>query len=468
MMKQAVSLSLFVGLAFVSAVARGDIRPSLLAATYEQHVEAAERDAGQSRTRLRDAYGKALVDLEQTLRKEGDLEGLVALRTESTRFKESGRLPTTTSDGPHPRLRELCENVRGAIDRIELGKSRKVVSLTESYIAALDKLKTQLTTDGKFDEALGVRDEIANVRADAVYTAAQFVLASAAVDQSQQEVADEPPPKPVPAVAVDDGMVERVPHDLRNSLVLYYPFDSQERISVADRSGRGHGGKMAGTRWSGTSLIGGGCEFDGRSAHILVAESVGLEMGAEQGWSMAFFLRFDSLSSPSCLYSRGEPGTGLYCLAGGGEGELTWEPVNKGWSTGVRLEPGEWYHLTMVHDPSDMTATVYVNGMKRSEVHVSAIKASSGAIRIGNDTARRGFHGSMDEIMIFSHALSGPDARGVFESTGGDAAIATRREKKAEAHFIKTGRGRIQTGRKYQSGSRGGGSRGGGGRGGRR
>jgi hypothetical protein len=88
------------------------------------------------------------------------------------------------------------------------------------------------------------------------------------------------------------------------------------------------------------------------------------------------------------------------------------------------VKPDEWKHLAAVVDGNLNTLSLYVDGVYRLEGSMSPPNAVRGPIKNGNPTlwmgrwetpASRQFTGDLDDIAIFSRALSGDEIAHLFQ-----------------------------------------------------
>ncbi|MBL0023977.1 MAG: hypothetical protein IPO98_02680 [Saprospiraceae bacterium] len=84
---------------------------------------------------------------------------------------------------------------------------------------------------------------------------------------------------------------------------------------------------------------------------------------------------------------------------------------------GNELKPGQWTHLTMVHN--GIEDQIYVNGvLANQKATTGALKKTKYSLGIGYDPIDNGsfFDGSTDDVMIFNKALTGAEILAIYNS----------------------------------------------------
>jgi len=163
-----------------TVAAAAEEEPALLRTyrdTYETELAKIEKDVAEGTKAIPANYKRSLETLGARLQKSADLDGLLAVRTESERFGKEKDVPETALVEAPAALRELQEGYRSARERVEVDKARRIVDLTDKYLAALQRMQDELTRGGKIEEAVTVKEAAKTARAEPAYTAAQFALA---------------------------------------------------------------------------------------------------------------------------------------------------------------------------------------------------------------------------------------------------------------------------------------------------
>ena len=213
-----------------------------------------------------------------------------------------------------------------------------------------------------------------------------------------------------------------------NGLVAAYSFNEGQGGSVADASGMGNTGTIAGATWTSGGRYGNALAFDGASNWVTVnnAPALGLtgamtleawvKPASLTGWqSILYKERPAALGPPAqdagpawALYSSdGTAPPALYGMAAGATAATQWTHVT---GPGL-LALNTWTHVAGTYDGT--TLRIYVNGvLVRSAAVLSGdLAVSNGALRIGGNAVSlpfggQFFKGLLDEIRIYNRALS--------------------------------------------------------------
>lgn len=214
--------------------------------------------------------------------------------------------------------------------------------------------------------------------------------------------------------------VGRVSAAVMEDMVGYWHFDEGSGGAVNDASGNGSSGALvANPVWqSGSSCRSGSCLAFDKSPwrHVLVAGDAlnahtaltiaawvyptgtggSNDMGIiVAGETPSYYLAFnDSLQSSGC-YWYGTTPAGYHSTPAGS------------------VPMGQWSHLACVWDGSAVRA--YVNGALRYTASVTGAGADTASARIGAENANTQFQGTIDEVKVFSRALSAAEIMGQYQ-----------------------------------------------------
>jgi hypothetical protein len=162
-MKAKCTAFLLAGLA-VAAAAEDEAPLAQMRARYEQQLRELDR-AGEKA--LVEAPGRYLLYLDNLRKRyvdQGELNGVLAVQNETNRFAAAGTV--TTNDlvpGPEALLAAQKAFVDGSVAAALLRK-RKQDELAREYVAALERLKVQLTKRERIDEAVAIEAELERMR----------------------------------------------------------------------------------------------------------------------------------------------------------------------------------------------------------------------------------------------------------------------------------------------------------------
>ena len=122
-------------------------------------------------------YGKSLDGIADALKKDGDLDGVVAVREEKRRFDAEKTVPTESAADVIPAIAKARSDYHQSCAKGDIENSKRILALADSYAANLETLKKQLTQQDKIEEATEVKQEIDRLRSSPEVTSAQFVIA---------------------------------------------------------------------------------------------------------------------------------------------------------------------------------------------------------------------------------------------------------------------------------------------------
>jgi len=193
--------------------------------------------------------------------------------------------------------------------------------------------------------------------------------------------------------------------------VAAYGFNESTGTSAADSSGSGNNGTLVnGPTHSSTSKYGLALQFDGVNDMVTVPDANSLDLTTAM--SIEAWVRPTAQGSWRTVVLKERPGDLVYALyaASRFEDSSTWRP-----SAWIGAEPigataaltlNAWSHLATTYDGASWK--FYVNGtLVASRAFAAPIGVSTGALRIGgNNIWPEWFKGQIDEVRIYSRALS--------------------------------------------------------------
>ena len=190
-------------------------------------------------------------------------------------------------------------------------------------------------------------------------------------------------------------------------LVAGYTFDENAGISVADASGNGNTGVIAGATWV-AGKYGSALAFNGTNALVSVADSASLDVTSTftiEAWV------FPTASSGWRTVVLKEAPSGLaYSLYSHNNGNRPAGYVRIGSDVALNgsaaLALNTWSHLAFTFDGASMK--LYINGVQRGTKAVSgAVPVTAGQLTIGGNTPwGEYFAGSIDEVRVYNRALT--------------------------------------------------------------
>lgn len=192
----------------------------------------------------------------------------------------------------------------------------------------------------------------------------------------------------------------------QSGLAAAYGFEESTGTTAADSSGNGNTGTLVNLTHTVQGRFGRALEFDSSSDKITVPDSNSLDSGGEI--TIEAWVRPNGGSGTQQIVSK-EGSTGCsspaYALYASGVSELVPRAYACGSSygapSGSKLAVGVWSHVAMTIN-SSRTIKFYVNGEQIASGTIEkAPGASTGGLTIGS-----GFLGLMDEVRVYTRALS--------------------------------------------------------------
>jgi hypothetical protein len=218
-------------------------------------------------------------------------------------------------------------------------------------------------------------------------------------------------PSPRPSVRPVGGT------DLARGLVGHWEFDEGEGTTARDSSGRGNHGKIVGAMWV-KGRLGGALEFDGKDDHVELPAIK--PTNTVDNLTCAVWISVSSVPGRyDSIFSRDAWAAGsLHLVFYGGEPQFSVganKPEDVQASAGFAAgDIGHWVHIAVVYDKTAKTMTLYRNGRTdRAARYTTARSVSLGPACIGGwrSDAERYFNGKMDDLRIYSRALTGDEIR---------------------------------------------------------
>lgn len=214
-----------------------------------------------------------------------------------------------------------------------------------------------------------------------------------------------------------------------NTIVGNWKFDEGSGDTAFDYSGNGNDGIIYGAAWT-SGKLNGGLRFDGLDDKLIVPDSDILDIGTFDLTLMAW-IKPETEQTQSYIQIIGKNagyGTGGYNMVISRDENcklrflIDWlsDRVVATFPSSPNLCDDMWHHVAVVFD-RDADATGYVDG---SNIGAISIVASDGQSISNNrniwmgdfELAPNRFNGSMDEVRIYSRALSGAEIESLYNS----------------------------------------------------
>lgn len=123
-------------------------------------------------------YLKELRALETKVQAQANLEGLIAVKKEISRFETSHNIPEESVVVSPAALHTLQQKYRKMGGGLDIEKCRGIVSLVKKYVVHLEALKTGLTKSGDVGGALAAKAEIERVNTSELVINAKAAVAA--------------------------------------------------------------------------------------------------------------------------------------------------------------------------------------------------------------------------------------------------------------------------------------------------
>jgi len=186
--------------AFGSSRADDASRVAALRAVYAKEQGKLSKELATRRKAVMRVYGEKLAVLEKHYQRAGELEFVLAVRSERSRFDGDRTIEVTAGSDLPAALRQLQRDCRETLDAAQLENSRTLIRLTDRYVSHLEGLVKQLTRDNKMEQALNVRQEVEAVKVGEAYQAAVFAVADHDAAAGRRVADDTPVVSPSPSV----------------------------------------------------------------------------------------------------------------------------------------------------------------------------------------------------------------------------------------------------------------------------
>lgn len=214
--------------------------------------------------------------------------------------------------------------------------------------------------------------------------------------------------------------------DFPQGLILHFNFDQSEGSVITDRSGRNNNGRVTGARWTAQGKLSGGYEFISTNNYILVTNSPTLN--SAQATFAVWFKTMKSDMINRYLFEKSAPNGYFLCISGNGEqgknrGKLCFTVAGHSCLSDQTVTDNTWHHGTATFDGEHLK--LYVDGQLQHQVGSwKGSLATTNDLTLGLNRSspaplERGisFAGTLDEAMVFNHALTEAEVKAVMTAT---------------------------------------------------
>lgn len=217
-------------------------------------------------------------------------------------------------------------------------------------------------------------------------------------------------------------MTTAVLGDFRDDLIAHWPMDEGDGSSVVDIVGGFDGTIQGEVAWT-QGMFGSAIEFPGTTGNYVDCGNIDLNIGSN--FTLACWLKAPETTTYHDLFGKGPKDAGhfeLYLEGSTGGGRLDGDvaayiPDLGDFYSNIKVDDDTWHHIAWTYDGT--TLICYVDGgdtgMKTWTVSGS-VAAESAAFKIGclADTTNP-FNGQLDDVAIFSRALSQAEVQTIME-----------------------------------------------------
>lgn len=196
-------------------------------------------------------------------------------------------------------------------------------------------------------------------------------------------------------------------------LEALWAFDEGSGTAVTDSSGNGHDGAIVGTMQWAQGVFGTALQINGTSGERVVMEGYAGVVGVADRTALAWI----KTAVPGDFLTWGTNATGTKWMirvdaSGAGAGKLRTEAAGGYIYAVTDLRDDEWHHIASVLEsagtPSILDVTHYVDGQPDGVTNSQdvAVNTASSVVWIGDGLHDRPYTGLIDEVAVFSRALT--------------------------------------------------------------
>ena len=168
-------------------------RMAILKTKYEETLESFVLSHGMKMSDIQRQYETAVETFSKKAQEAGDLDRTTALLAELARFRRKKAVPPETPEDAISDVRQLQNSYRERYEALEEEHAKNVLTLADGYDRALDTVQKDLTRNGKFEDAMKVKNERQRVASSTYVVSARVVLTEQAAKRKQRESETEKP-----------------------------------------------------------------------------------------------------------------------------------------------------------------------------------------------------------------------------------------------------------------------------------
>ncbi len=207
-------------------------------------------------------------------------------------------------------------------------------------------------------------------------------------------------------------------------LVGYWRFDEGSGTTAYDSSGNGNDGTVnGGAQWV-AGQLGGALEFNGSNSYVS-APHIPLN---SRSFTITMWVNPVLYTDQTVVFGQVQTGSQNlsmhYRLWGDGRVRMGFYSNDLDTVAGT-VADNNWYHITFWYDFENQTRRVYINGAQEAEDNGGPYLGTSGDTRIGQWNNNQWFQGIIDDVRIYTRALTDVEILGVMAGGGAEYPLAS-------------------------------------------
>src|SRR3989344_8010310 len=209
---------------------------------------------------------------------------------------------------------------------------------------------------------------------------------------------------------------------LGSGLIGYWNFDESSGAVASDSSGNGLTGTLqSNAAWT-AGKVGGAGQLDGSGDFVNVPHNNALNAGTEV--TISAWINADSLAAYNTIVQKGV-NYGLQ-LGGSNPSELSFFFNNGGlighYTSGANIQTGRWYHVAATFNEATNEIKIYLDGANiYTDTQSLDMNTDTSDILIGNSGGSEYWDGALDDVRVYSRALTPVEIQQLYQfGTGPD------------------------------------------------
>ncbi len=205
-------------------------------------------------------------------------------------------------------------------------------------------------------------------------------------------------------------------------MVAYYTFDNS-KYPGADAY-NGLDGDIYNAPLLNNGKVRSGIYFDGVNGYFQAPDNYLLDMN--EGLSASWWIKYPAYQgSGTYFFTKGTSvlRSFAFYITNTGEAEPIYYDSANGihyiLTSGQKIPPGVWTHLTMVVDPNNLIMKYYVNGTSVASTAIpnTATQITNGPLEIAHESSYSLFNGSIDEFALWGRALTDEEVLQIYNNS---------------------------------------------------